>query len=314
MQLALMIEGQEDVTWEQWVAIARACETHGIPALFRSDHYLAIDGPPQRGSLDAMGTSCALAAVTDRLQLGTLVSPATFRHPSELAKLAVTADQISGGRFELGLGAGWYEAEHVAYGFGLPALKRRMDVLAEQLAVVRGAWDEGPFSFDGEHYTMRELDAQPKPARGPGRIPLLMGGTAGPRGARLAARYADEYNTTSVSDDAEIAARKARVDAACERAGRASIPFSLMTTVLVANDRDALATRAARLDARAGQTAGTWLSAPPANAIVGTVDEVVARLRALAALGVSRVMCRNVDHTDLEHVALLGDVVGPAVA
>ena len=129
MELALMIEGQEDVTWEQWVAIAQACERHSIPALFRSDHYLAIDGPPERGALDALGTSCALAAVTERLQLGTLVSPATFRHPSELAKLAVTANRISGGRFELGLGAGWYEAEHVAYGFDLPALKTRMDIL-----------------------------------------------------------------------------------------------------------------------------------------------------------------------------------------
>ena len=311
MELALMIEGQEDVTWEQWVAIAQACERHSIPALFRSDHYLAIDGPPERGALDALGTSCALAAVTERLQLGTLVSPATFRHPSELAKLAVTANRISGGRFELGLGAGWYEAEHVAYGFDLPALKTRMDILEEQLAVVRGHWEAGPFSLDGDHYTVSDLDAQPKPV---GRLPLIMGGTAAPRVARLAARYADEYNTTSVSDDEEISARKSRIDAACERAGRAPIPFSLMTTVLAAPDRDALAQRAARLDERAGQPAGTWLDAPPVNAIVGTVEEVVARLRTLAGLGVSRIMCRNVDHTDLEHVALLGETIGPAVA
>jgi alkanesulfonate monooxygenase SsuD/methylene tetrahydromethanopterin reductase-like flavin-dependent oxidoreductase (luciferase family) len=115
MRLCLMIEGQEDVTWEDWVAVARACEEHGVETLFRSDHYLSVEGRGEHGSLDAWATVNALAAVTTTLRLGTLVSPATFRHPSELAKVVTTADHVSGGRVELGMGTGWLEAEHDAY-------------------------------------------------------------------------------------------------------------------------------------------------------------------------------------------------------
>src|SRR5437763_3247887 len=145
-----MIEGQEGVTWPQWRELAAACERHGIPTLFRSDHYLNLDGRrPERGSLDAWGTLNALAALTSTLRLGTLVSPASFRHPSVLAKLAVSADHVSGGRVELGLGTGWNEAEHRAYGFAFKPMKERMDVLEEQLAIVHGHWAPGPFSFVG---------------------------------------------------------------------------------------------------------------------------------------------------------------------
>jgi alkanesulfonate monooxygenase SsuD/methylene tetrahydromethanopterin reductase-like flavin-dependent oxidoreductase (luciferase family) len=132
MELCLMVEGQEGVTWTEWVALARTCEAHGIPKLFRSDHYLNLGGVAERGSLDAWGTLCALAAVTSTLRLGTLVSPAPFRHPSELAKIVTTADRISDGRVELGLGAGWHDREHAAYGFPFADLPTRMDVLEEQ--------------------------------------------------------------------------------------------------------------------------------------------------------------------------------------
>ncbi len=170
-----MVEGQEGVTWTEWVALARTCEAHGIPKLFRSDHYLNLGGVAERGSLDAWGTLSALAAVTSTLRLGTMVSPATFRHPSELAKLVTTADRISNGRVELGLGAGWNDREHEAYGFPFPDLRTRMDVLEEQLQVVLGNWTgtaDAPFSFDGEHYTLHELDAEPKPVQQP-HPPLL---------------------------------------------------------------------------------------------------------------------------------------------
>ena len=187
-----MIEGQEGVTWEQWVALAGACEEHGIGTLFRSDHYLNLDGQhPERGALDAWGTICGLSAVTSTLRLGTLVSPATFRHPSLLAKLVVTADHISGGRVELGLGAGWHEREHGAFGFPFPPTATRMAVLEEQLQVVLGSWTEEDASFSGEHYELDELNAQPKPVQRP-HPPLIVGGTAGPRSAALAARYAQE--------------------------------------------------------------------------------------------------------------------------
>jgi alkanesulfonate monooxygenase SsuD/methylene tetrahydromethanopterin reductase-like flavin-dependent oxidoreductase (luciferase family) len=192
VDLCLMIEGQEGVEWSQWVALAQACERHGLPALFRSDHYLNLDGRhPERGSLDAWGTLCALATATESLRLGTLVSPATFRHPSNLAKLVTTADHISGGRVELGLGAGWHEREHEAYGFEFPPTRARMDILAEQLEVVLGSWGDSETSFEGEHYRLAGLDAQPKPVQRP-HPPLIMGGNAGPRSAGLAVRFADE--------------------------------------------------------------------------------------------------------------------------
>jgi alkanesulfonate monooxygenase SsuD/methylene tetrahydromethanopterin reductase-like flavin-dependent oxidoreductase (luciferase family) len=175
-----MIEGQEDVTWDQWVALARACEESGIETLFRSDHYLSVQGEHGRASLDAWATMNALAAITSRVRLGTLVSPATFRHPSVLAKMVVTADHVSGGRVELGMGAGWLEAEHRAYGFPFADTRTRMDVLAEQLEIVHRSWEPGPFSFRGEHFTVEELDALPKPVQQP-HPPLLVGGSGGRR-------------------------------------------------------------------------------------------------------------------------------------
>src|SRR5258705_7883259 len=136
MRVALMIEGQEDVTWEDWVALAEACERSGIEALFRSDHSLSVSGANQGGALDAWGTINALAARTTTLRLGTMVSPTSFRHPSVLGKLATTADHVSGGRIELGMGTGWSEAEHTAYGFPFLSMRERMDVLEEQLAII----------------------------------------------------------------------------------------------------------------------------------------------------------------------------------
>src|SRR3984885_15312467 len=198
MQLCLMVEGQEGVTWSEWVALARTCEAHGIPKLFRSDHYLNLGGAAERGSLDAWGTLCALAAVTSTLRLGTLVSPATFRHPSELAKIVTTADRISDGRVELGLGAGWHAREHAAYGFPFADLPTRMDVLEEQLQIVLGNWTgtaQAPFSFDGEHHTLRELEAEPKPVQQP-HPPLLIGGSGGRRSCELPPPPPPEHKTS----------------------------------------------------------------------------------------------------------------------
>lgn len=315
MELALMIEGQEGVSWEQWVALARTCEAHGIGTLFRSDHYLD-DSCPERGALDALGTLCALAAVTSRVRLGTLVCPATFRHPSTTAKLVTTADHVSGGRIELGLGAGWNEREHAAYGFAFPPLRTRMDVLEEQLQIVLGNWSDGLFSFTGTHYVLDELDAQPKPVQRAGYgggPPLIMGGQAGRRSARMAVAYADEYNTGYVTA-AAAERRKARIDAACKRAGRPPMPFSVMTTVVVGADEREVAVRAAQLEEREGLEGGTLLHEPPEGWVVGTVDTVADQLRAFAVAGVSRIMCQHLLHDDLEAVALIGDRLAPAVA
>ncbi|HEY1716077.1 MAG TPA: TIGR03560 family F420-dependent LLM class oxidoreductase [Solirubrobacteraceae bacterium] len=312
MDLCLMIEGQEGVSWEQWVAIAHGCEEHGIPTLFRSDHYMNLDGQhPERGSLDAWATLSALAAVTSTVRLGTMVSPATFRHPSELAKAVVTADHVSGGRVELGLGAGWHEREHEAYGFAFADTRTRVDVLEEQLQIVLGTWTEAPFSFSGAHYTLKDLDAQPKPVQTP-RPPLIMGGSAGPRSAALAARYADEYNTPFATLD-DIAARKGMVTRACEAAGRDPLPFSIMTGFVVGADEADLRDRAGRLAERIGSSADALLNDPPAGWIFGTTERAAEQLAALRDAGVHRVMCQNLLHDDLDVLALLAELA-PEVA
>jgi F420-dependent oxidoreductase-like protein len=317
MQLCLMIEGQEGVSWPQWVDLAQACERHGIPALFRSDHYMNLDGQhPERVALDAWGTICGLAAVTSELRLGTMVSPATFRHPSNLAKLVVTADHISRGRIDLGLGAGWHEREHAAYGFPFAETKTRIDVLEEQLQIVLGNWapspSPSPFSFPGEHYRLQDLDAQPKPVQSP-HPPLIMGGSAGRRSAVLAARYADEYNTPFPTLD-DVRERRGRIQQACEQAGREPIPFSIMTGYVVGENEAELGQRAERLAAKMGGDAKQFVSDPPSSWIVGTVEQAAEKLRAFSDAGVSRVMCQHLVHEDLEAVALLGERLAPLVS
>jgi F420-dependent oxidoreductase-like protein len=322
VQLCLMIEGQEGVTWPQWLGLAQACEEHAIPTLFRSDHYQNLDPDgrhPERGSLDAWGTLNALSAVTSTLRFGTMVSPATFRHPSVLAKLVATADHVSDGRIELGIGAGWHQREHDAYGFPFPSTAVRMDILEEQLQIVFGNWGVESFSFAGRHYTLRDLDAQPKPVQRP-RPPVIMGGTGGPRSAALAARFADEYNTPFPTLE-EIAERKGRISEACERVGRDPIPFSVMTGVVLGTDAADLRDRASQLGARnlLSRVRGDddpegFLANPPAGWIVGTIDQAVEQLTALREAGVSRVMCQQLLHDDLDAVALLGDEVARRLA
>jgi F420-dependent oxidoreductase-like protein len=314
MELCLMIEGQEDVTWEGWLALARACEEHGIGTLFRSDHYYSVDERGERGALDAWATIAGLGAVTETLRFGTLVSPASFRHPSVLAKSVVTADHISGGRVELGLGTGWWEAEHSAYGFPFASMRERMDVLAEQVEIVCRTWDEGPFTFEGSHYTLRDLDAQPKPVQRP-RPPLLLGGMAGRRSAALAARWADEYNTVYPTPD-DVRERRGNVERACEEAGRESLRFSGMTGFVLGRDRDEVLDRARRLAEWQGEGAAdpqAFVDGLPDAWIVGTVDEAAEQLSALAEAGLDRVMLQHHLHHDLDAVALIGRDLATAV-
>jgi F420-dependent oxidoreductase-like protein len=310
VKIALMIEGQEDVTWDDWVALAEACERSGVEALFRSDHYVSVMGEGERGSLDAWGTINALAARTSTLRLGTMVSPSSFRHPSVLAKLVTTADHVSGGRVELGLGTGWSEIEHTAYGFPFLSMKERMDVLEEQLEIIHeGHWHEGPFSFKGTYYELKDLRARPQPVQRP-HPPLIMGGAAGPRAARLAARYADEYNTVMPTIE-EVVQRKANIDAACAKAGREPIPFTMMTSCAIGTDAASYDARTAALKAWAGDRAGT---VDPDKWIAGTVEQAAARLKEYEAAGVLRVYLQHLVHRDIEMVELIGRELVPAVA
>jgi F420-dependent oxidoreductase-like protein len=313
MRVSLMIEGQQGVTWTQWVALARACEEHGIERLFRSDHYLGFHARGPDGSLDCWTTLAGLAAVTTKLRLGSLVSPVTFRHPSVLARAAVTVDHISGGRVELGIGGGWMEAEHSAFGFRFPETAVRMEMLAEQLEIVHRQWTEDGFDFAGKHYTLANSAALPKPVQQP-HPPLIVGG-GGKRGTLApAVRWADEYNTTFPTDD-DVVERRRRLLEECERQGREPLRLSVMTMCIVGRDAAEFAERARRVyELSPRQTSfDDWVSERRTGGILGTVDEVVERLQGLESLGVDGVMLQHLCHDDLDSVALIGRELVPAL-
>lgn len=279
-----MVEGQEGVTWAQWLALAQACEEAGLDGLYRSDHYLSIVRGPPAGSLDAWATLAALAARTERIRLGSLVSPVTFRPAAVLAKSAVTVHEIAGGRVELGMGAGWYEAEHHAYGLPFPPLRERMDELERQVEAVVRHWDADPLVW-------------PKPSPRPR---LIVGGSAKPRTVRVAVRFADEYNTTFAAPE-ECRDRRRRVDEAAREAGRDPLVFSLMTGAVVGRDR-------AEAEARLARWREVTARGDQAPHVTGTVDEAAELLRAYEAAGVERVMLQHLAHEDVEMVHVLGDL------
>ena len=290
MRLALMIEGQEGVSWEDWLALARACEEHGVEALYRSDHYLSqTDGA--RPALDAWAVIPALAAQTTQLELGTLVSPVTFRAPAVLANASATANEIAAGRVSLGMGTGWMEAEHEAFGFPFPDMKTRLAWLAEQLEAVRGFWD------------------------GRLRPHLIVGGSGLSGTLGPAARWADEYNTIFATPQ-ECAERREKLVRACEREGRDAIPLSLMTACAIGRTPDEARERIRRRLDRAGQQVDPdeYKAARGGAAVLGTLEEAAEQLRAYEQAGVERVMLQHLDHRDLELVALIGRELAPLVA
>lgn len=312
-----MVEGQEGVTWDEWTALAAACEGSGLEGLFRSDHYLSVIGRRERQSLDALATLSAIAALTKRIRLGTLVSPVTFRHPSVLAKAMATIDHVSGGRVELGLGAGWNEPEHAAYGLEFPALGVRMAMLEEQVEIVHRVWTEGSVTFAGRHYRLDGCPALPKPVQQP-RPPILLGGMAGPRSVALAVRFADEYNTLLASVD-DCRERRAVLTRACEAAGRdpASLPLSLMATCAVGEDHaDVLRRVRGILEGwGAGEEDPEAVLAERGHRwIAGTPEEVVERLGALREAGVTRVYLQHLVPADTAMVELVGEAVLPRLA
>jgi alkanesulfonate monooxygenase SsuD/methylene tetrahydromethanopterin reductase-like flavin-dependent oxidoreductase (luciferase family) len=227
MRLALMIEGQEGVSWEHWLALAQACEEHGVEALFRSDHYLSPTDP-SRAALDAWAVIPALAARTERIELGTLVSPVTFRPAAVLANASMTAYEVSGGRVSLGMGTGWMEAEHEAFGFPFPEMKTRLTWLEEQIESVRTYWGDRP------------------------RPHLIVGGSGLSGTIEPAAKWADEYNTV-MATPTECAERREKLAQACESEGREPITLSLMTGCAIGRDEAEARERIRRRLERAGQ-------------------------------------------------------------
>jgi alkanesulfonate monooxygenase SsuD/methylene tetrahydromethanopterin reductase-like flavin-dependent oxidoreductase (luciferase family) len=290
LRVALMVEGQEGVSWDEWLALAGACEEHGIEALFRSDHYLSQQAPGERAASDAWTLLAALAARTSTLRLGTLVSPVTFRHPSVLAKGAATVDQISAGRVEVGMGAGWMEVEHRTYGLPFPETAERVKMLAEQVEHV-------------DRQLREDLLTVQRP-----RPPLIIGGGAQPGTTTPAVRFADEYNSYGV-DVPEAARRRKRLDEACEREGRdpSTLPFSVMTPFAL--DRDHARRFVERFPAVG--TADEWFEELRRRGLAG---DLVAGLREFEAVGVERVMLQHVVHDDLDVVATIGREIAPALS
>ena len=306
MRLSIFTEPQQGASYDDLLALARTGEDAGFDAFFRSDHYLAMgdtDGLP--GPSDAWVTLAGLARDTTRLRLGTLVSPATFRLPGPLAIQVAQVDAMSGGRVELGLGAGWFEAEHDAYGIAFPPVVERFDRLAEQLEVITGLWTTPigkTYSFAGEHYRLADSPALPKPVQQ--RVPIIVGGAGRARTPELAARYATEFNA-GFCDIAETAARFQRVREACERIGRPAgeVTFSWAGSTLVGRDDAELARRAA--------TIGADLEELRSTGMVGTPDQVVQRMGEFAQVGVTRIHLQLMDVSDLAHAELIGAEVIP---
>jgi F420-dependent oxidoreductase-like protein len=303
MRLVVFIEPQDGASYADQLRVALRAEDLGFDGFFRSDHFLAMgDASGLPGPTDAWTTLSAIGDRTARIRLGTLVSSATFRLPGPLAITVAQADQMSGGRIELGLGAGWYEEEHAAHGIPFPSVAERFDRLEEQLAIVTGLWrtpSGEDFSFAGRHYQLAKSPALPKPVQIPGP-PIIVGGAGPRRTPALAARYADEFNVPFRTLD-QTAQMYRRVATACVEAGRDTPPvFSAAQTVACG-----------RTDAEARTRAQNIGETPP---LFGTPDQVVDRIGAFAELGAQRMFLQVLDLADLDHLDVIAAHVMPQVA
>ena len=317
VRFCLMLEGQQGVTWDDWIRLAEAAERLGFEGLFRSDHYFSGHGVTGHGSSDAWTLLGALAARTERLRLGTLVSPVTFRSPALLARSAVTVDRVSGGRVEIGMGAGWWAQEHAQFGFPFPPTSERFAMLEEQLEIVHGLLTKERFSFHGDHYTLEDAEFLPKALQQP-HPPIIVGGTrVGPRMQRLVGRWADEFNTVGGSPE-DVAKRFDRARAGVATANRDPnmLVTSLMTWCFVGEDEGAYLRRLRRahaIDPTAGPFDG-YRADVEADCIVGTPDRAVERLAEYAAAGVQRIMLNHELFDDVDMLELLAAQVFPYVA
>jgi F420-dependent oxidoreductase-like protein len=300
MRLAVFIEPQFGASYADQLRVAQHAEELGFEAFFRSDHFLTMnsgDGLP--GPTESWATLAALAVQTSRIRLGTMLTSATFRLPGVLAITAAQVDQMSGGRVELGLGAGWFEAEHRAYGIPFPPIRERFDRLEEQLEILTGLWTTPvgeTFSFHGKHYELIDSPALPKPVQSP-KPPIIIGGAGPKRTPELAARFADEFNVPFRSLEV-TAATYERVREACAAAGREALPvFSAAQTIAVG-----------RTDAEAKKRADAIGGAPPVH---GTPDQVVEQIGRFAELGVQRMALQVLDLSDLDHLDVIMSEVAP---
>jgi len=309
MRLRIFTEPQQGASYATLRRVAKATEDLGFDAFFRSDHYLKMGGGSgQPGPSDAWATLAALAVETSRIRLGTLVTSATFRYPGPLAIAVAGIDEMSGGRVELGIGAGWYEAEHAAYGIPFPSTRERFDRLEEQLAIITGLWQTPAgekFSYEGTHYQVADSPGLPKPVQRP-RPPVIIGGHGPRRTPALAAKYADEFNI-AFSKPGEVAAQFGRVREACAAAGRdpGSLVYSAAHVVCCGKDEATLSRRAAAI--------GRDLADLRADGVAGSPAEVVDKIGAFAEAGAQTFYLQVLDLDDLDHLADIAGEVLPQV-
>ncbi len=324
MRFVLMTEPQQGLSYADQLAIARRAEANGFEAFFRSDHYQSFPGPSGAPTTDAWAILAGLARDTERILLGALVSPVTFRHPGSFAKVVTTVDEMSGGRIEVAVGAGWNDPEHSQLGLPFPSLGERIDLLEDQLAILHGLWGEPDgWSYEGHQVTVRDAQFNPKPVQVPGR-PLttlgsvrpriILGGSGKPRVLRLAARYADEYNLSSARPES-FAEMSRDLDEACAEVGRdpRELTRSAMVGVLVGRTQDEVDARQRTLMAAFGEEGAeegeAWLEERRTRWIYGTPDEARAAARRFADAGVERIMLQNFLPWDLDMVDVMGEVL-----
>lgn len=324
MRFALMCEPQQGMSYDEILSLARAAEDTGFESFFRSDHYASFPGGSGQPTTDAWVTIAGLARETSHITLGVLVSPVTFRLPGNFAKVTATVAEMSGGRVEVGFGAGWNEAEHRQHGMRYPDDRERFDMLEEELAIVHGLWTEPDgWSYDGSHWQVSDTKFYPKPLAPAGRRHpnLLIGGRGGPRMAALVARYADEINITSATP-AAVGPAYERVAATCQAIGRdpGEVTRSAMTGVLVGENADDVRRRVNDLvqlfgskdgngsKGSNGGDADAWLAERKSRWIIGSPDEARQRVKEFEAAGTERIMLQTFLPRDLEMVRLLGRI------
>lgn len=306
MELRVFTEPQQGATYDDLVAVAQEAERLGFGAFFRSDHYLGMGTEGLPGPSDAWITLAGIARETSTIRLGTMMTSATFRLPGPLAISVANVDQMSGGRVELGIGAGWFEAEHTKYGIPFPSTGERFDRFEEQLAIITGLWaTEGGFTHDGTHYQVADSPGLPKPVQA--KPPVLIGGLGKKRTPELAARYADEFNLPFV-DEATTKTQFARVREACEQQGRdpQTMRWSNALVLCVGADEAEIDRRAAAI--------GREKAELRENGLAGTPEEVVEKIGRYAALGAERIYLQVLDLADLDHLRLVAREVMPNVA
>ena len=308
-----MLEAQEGLTWDRWFAIADRVEALGLDSLWRSDHFFSLMGHPQRPALECWTSLTALAQRTRRIRFGPLVSPMTFRHPALVARMAAAVDLLSDGRLVLGLGAGWNDAEHHAFGIALPPLKERFDRLEEGIAVIRALWSGGPVDLEARYYPLRGAAAYPRPVQRPAP-PILIGGDGEVRLLRIVARDADEWNSHAAGHEV-YQIKRARLEEHCRAVGRNpdEIRRSWMGGILIGRDAGEVAEKGGWMQSFLAALSGV----PPAAApdalrrrswIVGTPDQAASQLDAWSTVGVERVMFQWYNLDDLDGLGLLAEL------